>query len=87
MIAKVFFILGLLGQFFYFLRFAVQWYFSEKKKKVVMPLAFWVISICGAVFMLIYSAYKKDIIFILGSSLPLAIYVRNIILHKQEFKD
>jgi len=79
-------ILGFLAQFFFFLRFFVQWIISEKKKKSVVPLAFWYLSLLGGSLLLIYSLHRKDPVFILGQAMGIVIYTRNLILIKRELK-
>ena len=77
-------ILGFIGQFFFSMRFVVQWIASEKNKKSVLPLAFWIFSILGSSFLLIYAIYRKDPVFILGQAPNLLIYFRNIWLMKNK---
>ena len=77
-------ILGLFGQFIFFLRFFVQWIYSEKNKKSMIPFSFWYFSIGGAVILLIYAVHIKDIVFSLGQGLALLIYIRNIMLYKKD---
>jgi len=69
---------GLLSQFFFFLRFLIQWYVSEKKKASVIPDVFWYLSVLGATGLLIYSVHRQDLVFILGNSVGVLIYLRNI---------
>lgn len=73
-----FMILGFVGQFFFSMRFVVQWIASEKHKKSVVPLSFWIFSILGSSLLLIYAIYRKDPVFILGQAPNLLIYFRNI---------
>lgn len=73
-------ILGLFAQFLFFLRFFVQWIVSEKKGQSIIPVSFWYLSIGGSLLLLIYSIYRKDIVFILGQSVGSFIYMRNLIL-------
>ena len=73
-------ILGLFAQFLFFLRFFVQWIVSEKKGQSTIPVSFWYLSIGGSILLLIYSIYRKDIVFILGQSVGSFIYMRNLIL-------
>ncbi len=73
-------ILGFVAQFFFFLRFFVQWVVSEKKKKSVIPIVFWYLSLIGGMFLLIYSLYRRDPVFILGQAMGLVIYTRNLAL-------
>lgn len=73
-------ILGFVAQLFFFLRFFVQWVVSEKKKKSVIPIAFWYLSLIGGMLLLIYSLYRRDPVFILGQAMGLVIYTRNLAL-------
>lgn len=73
-----FMILGFVGQFFFSMRFVVQWIASEKNKKSVVPLSFWIFSVLGSSLLLIYAIYRKDPVFILGQAPNLLIYFRNI---------
>ncbi len=78
--------IGFLGQFLFFLRFFVQWVASEKKKKSVIPLAFWYCSIGGGAILLAYAIYRKDPVFIAGQSCGVFIYARNLYLIYQNRK-
>jgi len=77
---------GLLSQGVFFFRFIVQWWQSEKKKQVVVPLSFWYLSIIGTVMILIYSFHIHDFVFIVASFLSFGIYIRNIIIHMKDHK-
>ena len=81
-----FMVLGFIGQFFFSMRFIVQWVASEKHKKSVVPLAFWVFSVLVSFLLLIYAIYRKDPVFILGQAPNLLIYFRNIWLIKTSKK-
>lgn len=74
---------GFFGQFVFFLRFLVQWLRSEKEKKVVIPVAFWYLSIAGSVIILIYSIHIKDVVFITAQLFSFVIYGRNLVLHQK----
>lgn len=69
---------GLFAQFMFFLRFVVQWWFSEKKKESYLPIHFWYLSIAGGIMILVYSIHIGDIVFIVGQFLALLIYFRNL---------
>lgn len=71
---------GFAAQFIFFLRFVVQWYESERRGRSHIPIAFWYLSIIGAVMILIYAILKRDIVFTAASVLSLAIYLRNLML-------
>ncbi|RAP33969.1 hypothetical protein DID80_07670 [Candidatus Marinamargulisbacteria bacterium SCGC AAA071-K20] len=73
-------LVGFIGQAIFGARFVVQWIYSEIKKKSVIPESFWHLSIIGSLVLLSYAIYRKDPIFILGFSLNLLIYFRNLYL-------
>lgn len=75
--------IGLIGQGAFFSRWLLQYLVSEKCKKCVIPLSFWYLSVLGAALVLIYAILRKDIVFILGQSMGLFIYTRNIFLMKR----
>ncbi|UOD35819.1 lipid-A-disaccharide synthase N-terminal domain-containing protein [Deferribacteraceae bacterium V6Fe1] len=77
-------IIGFTGQFFFFMRFFVQWIYSEKQRKSVIPVAFWYFSLLGSVCLLIYAILRKDIVFIVGQSTGFIIYIRNLYFIKKE---
>jgi lipid-A-disaccharide synthase-like uncharacterized protein len=79
---------GFAAQFVFFLRFAVQWWVSEKKKQSVIPISFWYLSLVGTFMILIYSIQRKDIVFIAASLLNSLIYIRNLVLiNRQKNKE
>ena len=77
-------VIGLGGQLMFTGRFLVQWIASERQKKSVIPLAFWYLSIGGGLILLAYAIYRKDPVFILGQSMGLSIYLRNLWLIRAE---
>lgn len=73
-------IFGLVGQMLFTARFLVQWISSEIKKESHIPIAFWYFSISGGLILLTYAIYRKDPVFILGQSIGVVIYLRNLSL-------
>jgi lipid-A-disaccharide synthase-like uncharacterized protein len=73
-----------MGQLLFSARFVVQWLKSEREKKSVIPTAFWYFSISGGIVLLTYALHKQDPVFILGQSLGLFIYLRNVQLIRKE---
>ncbi len=71
---------GLFGQLMFMGRFLVQWVASERERKSVVPVAFWYFSIGGGAILFAYACYRADPVFILGQSLGLLIYSRNLYL-------
>lgn len=73
-------VLGFVAQGAFFMRFLVQWIASERKKRSVVPVAFWYFSLAGGAMLLAYAIYRKDPVFILGQGMGLLIYIRNLSL-------
>ena len=69
---------GLLGQVAFFLRMAVQWIASERRKESIVPEAFWWLSLGGGVALFSYFVWRKDLIGVLGQTTGVVIYARNI---------
>ncbi len=79
-------VIGLGGQLMFTARFLVQWIASERAGRSVVPIAFWYFSISGGVILLAYAIYRADPVFILGQSLGVFIYSRNLWLIHAEKK-
>ncbi len=78
---------GLFGQLMFSGRFIVQWIASEKARRSTVPLAFWYFSMGGGVILFTYAVYRADPVFILGQSLGLFIYSRNLYLIYRERRE
>lgn len=75
---------GFFAQLMFTGRFLVQWIASERARRSVMPVAFWYFSLAGGVMLLTYAIYRRDPVFILGQSLGVFIYARNLWLIRAE---
>jgi lipid-A-disaccharide synthase-like uncharacterized protein len=73
-------ILGTTGQIVFTLRFLVQLIDSESKKQSVFTERFWLISMAGAVMIIIYSIYRRDPVLFLGQVGGTVIYLRNLMI-------
>ena len=73
-------IIGFAGQALFTARIIVQWWASEKAGKSVVPASFWWLSVWGTVLLAVYAWSTKDFIFILGPTVNLFLYVRNLLL-------
>ncbi len=76
--------LGFFGQGLFSMRFLVQWWASERRKKSIVPLAFWHFSIAGGITLLAYATYRQDPVFIVGQLAGLFVYARNLYLIARE---
>jgi len=70
--------IALVGQAIFGGRFILQWIVSEYKKKSHVPKVFWYLSLLGSLILFSYSVHIKNPIFILGFSLNILIYLRNL---------
>jgi len=78
-------IFGLAGQLLFMGRFLVQWIASERQGRSVIPIAFWYFSIGGGIILFFYALYRADPVFILGQSVGLFIYSRNLwLIHAEK---
>jgi lipid-A-disaccharide synthase-like uncharacterized protein len=66
-------IIGFIGQAFFSMRFVVQWLYSERQRRILMPTAFWYFSLVGGCILLSYAIYKRDPVFIAGQAMGLFI--------------
>lgn len=69
---------GLFGQLMFTGRFLVQWIASERARRSVIPVVFWYFSLAGGLILLSYAIYRRDPVFVLGQSLGVFIYLRNL---------
>ncbi len=72
--------IGFLGQGLFTARFLVQWMASEKKRDAVVPVAFWWLSLLGGAALLSYAISRRDPVIVVGQSMGLFIYARNLML-------
>jgi len=73
-------VLGFIAQGLFAARFLVQWVTSERARQSVIPASFWYLSLAGSTLLLVYAIHKRDIVFILGQSAGMLVYVRNLLL-------
>jgi lipid-A-disaccharide synthase-like uncharacterized protein len=71
---------GWLGNVVFFSRFFVQWWATERHKRVVVPDAFWWLSLAGSLCLLLYSLHQKDSVFIFAYVFTWIPYIRSLII-------
>lgn len=76
-------VVGWLGNAVFFSRFFVQWYATEKLKRVVVPTAFWWLSLLGSLLLLVYSVHRRDSVFIFAYLFTWLPYIRNLVIHRR----
>jgi len=77
---------GFLGQALFGARFLIQWICSERKKESHIPVVFWYLSLSGGLILFVYAIHRKDPVFIVGQSMGVFVYIRNLILISRKDK-
>ena len=79
---------GLAGSLMFASRWFVQLYYTRKLRRVVMPLAFWILSVIGSTMMLAYFVLgKNDSVGIVSTLFPAFVSVYNLSVHLRHRKD
>jgi lipid-A-disaccharide synthase-like uncharacterized protein len=73
-------VVGILGQAFFFSRFLIQWIASERVGRSVVPRAFWFLSLAGGAVLAVYAVHRHEPVFLLGQVVGLLVYSRNLML-------
>ena len=78
-------VVGWIGNAVFFSRFFVQWWATEKHKRVVVPNAFWWLSLIGSLCLLAYGLWRRDSVFIFAYAFTWIPYIRNLVIsHRAE---
>ena len=78
---------GLLGSLMFTSRWFVQMYYTRKLKRVVMPLAFWWLSVCGCALLLAFFIIgNNDSVGILSNFFPAFVSIYNLVVHMRDVK-
>ncbi len=72
--------IGFVGQALFTARFLIQWMASEQRRDAVVPVMFWWLSLLGGVALLAYAISRRDPVIIVGQSMGLFVYARNLML-------
>jgi lipid-A-disaccharide synthase-like uncharacterized protein len=79
--------IGLGGQALFTARFLAQWIASERARRSVVPVVFWWLSIGGGLVLLAYAVHRHDPVFIVGQSMGVFIYARNLwLIHAEKMQ-
>lgn len=70
--------IGALAQILFSSRLIIQWFLSEKNKKVVTPSLFWKLSLLASFLLFVYGYLRQDFAIMLGQGLTYFIYIRNL---------
>lgn len=74
---------GSIGQVIFSLRFLYQYIYSSRRKESILSGGFWIISMAGALLILVYGIIRWDPVVILSQSFGLFTYIRNLILWRR----
>jgi len=78
--------IGFIAQILFSSRLIIQWFYSEKKNKIITPSIFWILSLFGSFLLFIYGYLRSDFAIMLGQSLTYFIYIRNLQLQGEWVK-
>ena len=79
---------GISGSLLFASRWFVQFHYTRKLKRVVMPLSFWWLSVAGSALMLAYFVFgKNDSVGIISTAFPAFVSVYNLIIHLRHHKN
>lgn len=78
---------GSAGQIIFTLRFIYQWYYSYRRRKSILPVGFWLISLTGSAIIVSYGIFRMDPVLILGQSGGFIAYIRNIIIESRNKRE
>jgi len=70
--------IGFLAQILFSARLFIQWFLSEKNKRIITPSLFWKLSLLASFLLFTYGYLRDDFAIMLGQSLTYFIYVRNL---------
>jgi lipid-A-disaccharide synthase-like uncharacterized protein len=78
-------IVGWTGNAVFFTRFFVQWYATERRRQVVIPVMFWWLSLTGSLLLFSYALfYQRDSVFIFAYAFTWIPYIRNLVIHRRQ---
>ena len=72
------------GQLIFFSRFLVQWIATERRRQVVVPVAFWWLSLAGAAVSLAALVAIHQPVLILAQVVGMVVYGRNLVIHNRQ---
>jgi len=79
----IIFAIGFVAQALFSSRIFLQWFISEKHKKVLTPRLFWEISLFASFLLFLYGYLRNDFAIMLGQVITYYIYIRNIQLEHE----
>jgi len=78
-------VVGFFGTAIFASRWFVQLYATRKQRKVVMPMLFWYMSVCGSLLLLAYFIFgKNDSVGIISNLFPMFVALYNVSVHLRD---
>ncbi|MBW2960989.1 lipid-A-disaccharide synthase N-terminal domain-containing protein [Mesonia aestuariivivens] len=74
---------GFTSQLIFASRIIIQWFKSEKSKKLETPTIFWKLSLIAAIIFFIYGYLRKDFSIMLGQMIIYYVFIRNLQLQNE----
>ena len=74
---------GFVAQLMFSGRLVIQWFLSEKQKRVLTPSTFWWLSLGASFLLFVYGYLREDFAIMLGQSITYFLYIRNLQLQGQ----
>ena len=74
---------GFTSQLIFASRIIIQWFKSEKSKKLETPTIFWKLSLIAAILFFIYGYLRRDFSIMLGQVIIYYVFIRNLQLQDQ----
>ena len=73
-------VIGLLGSLLWGLRHIFQWWISQRLGEPTLPASFYLLSLFGSLFLLVYALRQWDLVMILGYAFNSIPYIRILVL-------
>jgi len=70
--------IGFAAQILFSGRLFIQWFISEKSKRVLTPSVFWKLSLIASFLLFVYGYLRNDFSIMLGQAITYFIYIRNL---------
>ena len=70
--------IGFAAQILFSGRLFIQWFISEKSRKVLTPSVFWKLSLIASFLLFVYGYLRNDFSIMLGQAITYFIYIRNL---------
>lgn len=70
---------GIAGAIIFYSRFYLQWYYSERARRSVVPVGFWYLSAAGSASLFLYGVLLQSPLGVLAHCFNMVVYARNLV--------